>query len=434
MTIRSNRLKLGTGIATFAIFLVFLASVLIVGFNYYQGTQETHARTGELVNNALQRTEERLQALIAPVAPALNAISVLSEHADLRADDGATMRALVLPVLRKNTQISSIYVGYEDGGFTQLVSFAGKGKVFREPYKVSDSAAFALVRTATEGPGAGRRTIQPILASGKLDEELHSELTQYDPRARPWYKPAQQSEGVYRTAAYVFAKSRKPGLTLSQSLAGPAVGVAGVDLDLRTLKAFLISLKITPGTRLAIVTPDGQILAHSHYDGVAVREASGSVVKLHLLGLKESGDKVLPKMIAGGGAGSSLQDITVDEVRYLGRTIAMEFGSSNKEQLVIAVPWDELVGPLVSARDKSIMITLGIAFCVMAVGFFVANQIARPLEIMRADAEKIGRLEFDEGAGTKSFVYEVDQLGEAMQEMKSSLRAALPDREETTSK
>ena len=107
----------------------------------------------------------------------------------------------------------------------------------------------------------------------------------------------------------------------------------------------------------------------------------------------------------------------------------MEFGSSDKEQLVIAVPWDELVGPLVSARDKSILITLGIAFCVMAVGFFVAHQIARPLETMTAEAERIANLQFDDSVGTKSFVYEVDQLGEAMQDMKQRLREALSRRD-----
>ncbi|MEM7427379.1 MAG: HAMP domain-containing protein [Pseudomonadota bacterium] len=424
MAIRPNRLKLGTGIATFAIFLVFLASVLIVGFNFYQGTKETHLRTEELVDSALGRTEERLQGLIAPVAPALNAIAVLSRHADLAAENGEALRTLALPILRRSPQIASIYVGTEAGKFTQIVSFIGKGESFREPYKVPDAAAFALVTSATQGEGAGERSTRPVLPDGQFTGGVSDEQTSYDPRKRPWYAPALASDGAHRTAPYVFAKSRKPGLTLSRALAGGNKGVAGIDLDLRTLKAFLISLKITPGTRLAIVTRDGQILAHSHYDGVAVREASGTVVNLHLLGLEESGDRVLPQMITAANGGEGLRDITVDEVRYLGRSIDIAFGSSEKEQLIIAVPWNELVGPLVSARDKSIIITLGIAVCVMAVAFFVAHQIARPIEIMTEEARKIGNLDFAESAGSRSFVYEVDQLGEAVQDMKSRLSAA----------
>ncbi len=49
----NRKLKLGAGIASFAMFLVMLASIMIVAYNYVQGTKLARERTKSYVETVL---------------------------------------------------------------------------------------------------------------------------------------------------------------------------------------------------------------------------------------------------------------------------------------------------------------------------------------------------------------------------------------------
>lgn len=415
--VRKGKLRIGVGITSFAILLVALASGGIVGFNFYQGSKIARERTEADIQTVIARIERQSQSLIAPVAPTLNSIVTLSKHTDLNADLAEPLRDLTLPLLTRYPQISSVYIGYANGQFTQVVSFVGKGVAFKTPYAATDKAEFALVQTDVEGPAGRGRTVQPLSPAGAFDEAPWYETTTYDPRERPWYAPALKADKPYRTAPYVFAKSRKPGLTISKRLSGEDTGVIGIDLDLRTLRDFLQALKFTDGTRLAIVTADGQILAHTHLE--TARTDENAALKLNRL--EDGGDQVLLALSRTEADDAAFQEVSNSGKTYVGRTISMNLGGQVPEKLLVAVPWDEVVGPLVDARNRSILIALAIALAVMALAYLLSRRIARPVEALTEEARKVSRLELDPQDSEKSIITEIDQLGDAMTSMKSAL-------------
>ncbi|MEM7424911.1 MAG: adenylate/guanylate cyclase domain-containing protein [Pseudomonadota bacterium] len=414
---QKGKLRIGVGITSFAILLVALASGGIVGFNFYQGSKLARERTEADIQTVISRIERQAQSLIAPVAPTLNSIVTLSKHTDLNADLAQPLRDLTLPLLTRHPQISSVYIGFANGQFTQLVSFVGKGTAFKTPYAATEHAEFALVQTDVEGPAGRGRTVQPLSPAGSFDEAPWYETTTYDPRERPWYGPAIKRAGPYRTAPYVFAKSRKPGLTISRRLDGDGAGVAGIDLDLRTLKEFLTSMKFTSGTRLAIVTAKGRILAHTHLETASTNELG----TLTLNRLEDAGDEVLLTLSGTAADGSAIQEVEAGGASFVGRSIDMDLGGPVPEKLLVAVPWNEVVGPLVSARNRSILIALAIALAVMALAFTLSRRIARPVEALTEEARRVSRLELEPQATQKSVITEIDELGDAMTSMKSAL-------------
>ncbi|MTJ79729.1 MAG: HAMP domain-containing protein [Telmatospirillum sp.] len=100
----------------------------------------------------------------------------------------------------------------------------------------------------------------------------------YDPRTRSWYQDGAAGKGVAMTRPYVSYANGK--LTMSMASAvmrdGVLQGVAGVDLDLDTVKTFLSSFHVPGRGYVFLVDADGTILVHPDSSKVMTR-LDGSV-------------------------------------------------------------------------------------------------------------------------------------------------------------
>ena len=88
--------------------------------------------------------------------------------------------------------------------------------------------------------------------------------TDYDPRARPWYKDAMAAGGTTLTEPYVDAATK----TLIITIATPAkpAGVVGGDLSLQVLVDIINSLDFDGNGHAFLVSADGKILVHPDSD------------------------------------------------------------------------------------------------------------------------------------------------------------------------
>ncbi len=88
----------------------------------------------------------------------------------------------------------------------------------------------------------------------------------FDPRIRPWYVGAIETNDVFWTPAYLFASTQQPGITTSIPIMDPhnhIVGVCGIDLDLSTFSKFLLRLQIGDnGSAYIIENKTGHVIAH----------------------------------------------------------------------------------------------------------------------------------------------------------------------------
>jgi len=106
-----------------------------------------------------------------------------------------------------------------------------------------------------------------------LDDEyrvLSTDLDQnngYDPRLRPWFHPAINSDGIIQTPPYVYFETNDVGITLATSTPD-GKGVVGGDLILKTLSEALGGDQALEGS-LAVVFDDATgILAAADIDHV----------------------------------------------------------------------------------------------------------------------------------------------------------------------
>ena len=141
--------------------------------------------------------------------------------------------------MRIYPQILSLYAGFDSGDFFMVTHIAGdKSGTLRKELQAPPEAVFANeIVTANAG---GQPTVRWVfLADDGAVVGHRDQAPPYDPRQRPWYLAAKETDVVEHSGLYIFASSGEPGFTLSRSFDGPAPGVMGADLAAVDLANFL---------------------------------------------------------------------------------------------------------------------------------------------------------------------------------------------------
>lgn len=88
----------------------------------------------------------------------------------------------------------------------------------------------------------------------------------FDPRVRPWYMGAKSDRDAFWTDVYLFASTKKPGMTVSVPIYGPWGGleaVCGIDIDISEFSRFLRGVKIgSQGFAYIFENKQGRVIAH----------------------------------------------------------------------------------------------------------------------------------------------------------------------------
>ncbi|RBH55005.1 MULTISPECIES: methyl-accepting chemotaxis protein [Pseudomonas] len=86
----------------------------------------------------------------------------------------------------------------------------------------------------------------------------------YDPRARPWYKSAENSSGSALTEPYIDLASGQLVISIVNTVrkAGQSIGVVGGDLSLQAIADSLNALSFDGNGYAFLVSADGKILVH----------------------------------------------------------------------------------------------------------------------------------------------------------------------------
>lgn len=418
-----KKVRFSLGISAFAMAMVSLSSMMIVAFYYFQDTSRARDQTVRNVSIIVRQIDEQTRILAKAVLLTLDNIVAISDLAESRDDADQSLRVILTPMFTQNPSITAAYIGYGDGEFRQIVSLIGRDFETRIPYRASADASFAVVRIGEDLDGTRIRKVQTFSSGGTRIGAGWSEETEYDPRVRPWYRVDQQkTPGLYhRTNPYVFSKTSQPGITISRNLSGSDLGTVGVDLDLRSLNSFLTNLRLTEDTRLAIVSQSGTILSHTKINPVAVTPQTTGDRKLSLKKLTTEIDPVLSALSELPDS-DSLQEFVVGGATYVGRALGVDLGGSEKDSLLIAVPWEEITAPLSRSRNQALGVTAGLAILVMLMSILIGRRLARPIERLTAEAEAIGNLELSSAIDEVNSPFsELQKLGEAMATMKSTI-------------
>jgi adenylate cyclase len=213
----------------------------IIGTLYLRNARVVDDLAIEIMNRATKDVIGQTEALFGPLARVVAAITSLGtiDPGLLRRPEAVRFE---LEMLRSMPQAESIYVGFaRDGAFYQARRLASDREHFDANETNPPKNASFILRILDAPSGKMNDTYYYLAESGSVIA-VERVPVRFDPRDRPWYRGAMNRESLFISDAYVFASSKRPGLTLSRRIATAergAVGAVGADLSLATLSDFL---------------------------------------------------------------------------------------------------------------------------------------------------------------------------------------------------
>jgi methyl-accepting chemotaxis protein len=124
----------------------------------------------------------------------------------------------------------------------------------------------------------------------------------YDPTARPWYKLATERRATVATAPYIFASTRKPGITVARPFErNGQAGVAGGDISLEEIIALVNSIELRGNGYAFLATRDGKIVAHAKPD-TALKPVGEVIAGFDTSLLQIEGERIVQRELMLDGA------------------------------------------------------------------------------------------------------------------------------------
>ncbi len=250
---RRRRAVLRIGVPVIGVILVIAAILGIALYSHHVNRQGVLGLSDQLLTTLDRQITDRVAGFLEPGGRALQILRDLALRTPSTARR-AVAESFAASALKQIPQISALYVGDSEGNF----SMARRGTQ-------TDATQIKQIINIP-----GRRHVFWIDRDEAGNELSRREdpQDQFDPRTRPWYKGALDTEGIFWTDVYIFYTEKKPGLTASTRLldVDGKDYVLGVDITLDELSTFLASLKIGITGRALIIDGQGRLIAAPNSD------------------------------------------------------------------------------------------------------------------------------------------------------------------------
>ncbi|MAY71850.1 MAG: hypothetical protein CME82_10415 [Halomonas sp.] len=391
--------------------VMVVMAVALLGFSWHQSQRTLGATLEETSAQLVDTLEARTQALVRPAQVAIN---MLANGAPGEADDWAGRLAalpLMSSALEAHRLIDAVYIGYGSGDF---LMFRAVDRMLesKRPGIVDkagqDAAYLALVVDA--GPGQS-----PLSEWHLFDRSLaplgRERLDQYffDPRTRPWFQQAPEGDAPFLTAPYVFFNTGEIGISMARR-SGDAV--VGLDVASRDLGVGLDDLRLTPQTRMAVVTASGQALATT-LDGSL---NSGLDSAHRLSSLEDLAMPVLAQLLTTN-VDQPPRRLSHEGRHWWGLVLPFATLGGEATRLMAAVPEDELTTDVRQMMLESSLLAGIVTLALLPLGVLLGRRLGRPLRELSGQVEALGRYDFSACDGVGSRVTEVRGLSVALRRL-----------------
>ena len=378
---------------------MLILTIVLVGQSFRGMEQAKITAASATARQLAVSVDDRIQAITQPPSTALAVL----RHDPITNADTLEQRLERLPVvadiLSSSHIVSAVYAGYGNGDFFLFRKLQSSGAAqFPDAPINSHFLLQSLVRSETGHQGSWRFYDRDL----NLIEYRELASYDYDPRQRPWYQAAQDSDSLRLSAPYAFFTTRETGITLSQRASGNAATVLGIDVTVTDLGAQLAELKQTPDSRIAILNTSGQLLASS---------SQGN----------EPDDAVIRALMPENEAG--IRQFTLDGQDWYGISEPLESLPGEALSIVIAIPSDELLADVWSALTRQTLIAGAIALMLLIVGWALGRQVGKPIELLTGQVSRLSRFRFDTPVRSKSRIREASELSIALDDMAHTIRS-----------
>ncbi len=418
-----KQIRLRPGVSTAFILLVVPLIGILVSYVYRTSADLALAQADRDMARITRDITDDVESLLNPVARVVESIAVQARlnQSQLRQMDGLRY---FLDQVENLPQLESLYLGFErDASFYQALRLKGVnnyGPLQRMPPPDANYVLRLLDKTSSE-----RADSYIYLAEWGNVVRVERGPGTYDPRPRPWYKGAFTSDSTVISDVFAFASTGTVGLTVSrrvESDEGVVIGAVGANISLSRLSAFLDERKIGAQGSVFIIDSDGFLIAHPNPAmGIKVDGKTVSLLKA-----TEIDDPIVVDAVRAyqNGAGSFFTaPLGAKQLTYRASFTPFPERFGKKWTIGVIVQEDEFIGPLKRLSLRFVAMGAAIIFISILAILWLSHRLTQPLSIIVRETEKIREFNLDGEMDIKSRITEVNELAQAVQAMKRSLRS-----------
>lgn len=408
------RLRVHIGIAT-AFTLMMLALIGgIVGFLYLSNSRLALTTASRAMDRSTEDVVRGFEGLLTPVARAVENAAHLAQSggSDLRTVKGLEFffnQFAALP------QLYGMFIGYEsDGAFYQVVRVIEGIDSFGPSNAKPDPQTRFAIRILDDSPGYMADSYV-YLADWDNVTGVERGQPQFDPRVRPWYTAGVESKSITISDPYFFSSTGKLGLTVSRVAttgSGDIIGTAGADITLEDFAVYLNDIKVGQRGRIFVLDSSGNVIVQSQENAI---QPSGSPAPIN--------DEAIASVI------DHFDDTGENKFTLPGAIPIMAsfkpFPDEFHKPWVIGVVADqnEFVSEIRQTTLRVLLVAsliVGLAIITISV---MSKRLTAPLRQVVKETGRIRNFDLDGTFSLHSSVIEINDLVNAVQRMKNSLRS-----------
>lgn len=414
---------------TVAISLIVIISVVLITYvNFYYYQRYLVQATQDIFSQASRNVINKMQQIF---TPARSIIEMLDEGGELTQaksleEIGDYLYAVSTITSRYSTQISAVFIGYEDGSF---VSIDRTPPVKREQLadipKERHPETFKLIIDRQTPNKQDIRWYYRYQGKWVRGKDQIQPLEKYDPRKRPWYKKAVTQKKFIWTDIYEFAlPSNMLGITAAkQTPLHKQNGVLGVDIELNDIVDYLKKLQFSENSYAFMLDAQSQNLI-SHPELKRYFELKKP--SLDFIHFNNKSDLLLNKQLKAFNTVEHLNNPFEEDRPYLGFKTKLTESLGLDAVLYLGAPVDDFTQVARQIVDLNFKLTIVICFLMVIVGFFTSRYITNPIQRIVKNLEEIRAINFgqiEDVCKINSPIIEIDNLSAATELMHNSLQS-----------
>lgn len=387
--------------------LLVITVLIIVTYTYQQNTTAVLRLADDLINQVNSNVIERTSNFLAPAAQMAQTSAQLPNLTSQSLVNNPELADYGEEILNQHPHLAGFFIGNAAGDFI-FTKRDGDGSI---DVQTIDRSLSPPVRTWEYRDVDG--LIETVETTSDFD---------YDPRLRPWYEGASQTQDQFWTNIYIFFTDQKPGITAAYPILdqnGNVAGVIGIDVALDELSQFLQTQKVGENGVAFIVNDQAEIVA---YPGIELATQDGEQLRpVHVSELGSEWVTAAYSQFEQEGDGRFILDF--DNQKYIASFTPFPTGKATAWQIGVVVPLDDFIGSV----KRTNQITLAISFSILTIAIFTAviisRSISKPIEQLTLETNKIKSFDLESNLEVTSAIKEVQTLSESISAMRRSMRA-----------
>ena len=182
----TSRFHVGFRTSIIGLFVGIVLSVglALVYLSFSRVTSITRSAASSFLDTTAQLSADRINAQLNAARDSIDILQGVVSGRAAAIRDNQRLYILMASLLRNNTQLYNLYIGYDDGSFLEMDFIDRAGSSARARFKAPDDAKYRIVIITRDG-GNPVSSIQFLFGSLILVAQAPGP-TDYDPRNRPW--------------------------------------------------------------------------------------------------------------------------------------------------------------------------------------------------------------------------------------------------------